>query len=296
MADPDARFLGFSFVALHDVSVGEDRRPEQDGCTFVGEMLNGGGEGVPRPVAVESVESEGWSEEGDANVGSRFGDGRGRRVVDSTLTVTDGPEDRWTALQTYQLLGAPMVNLSPDAAFQVQYGPNPLALEWLKAAHREDIDAVWTSMTADFRLVCAQGWIMKNPQCLTHPTVAGLNREAFAAQLADTASKHPLFLHLARVTLREIRNAAGNFDPETLGIGTRPRPIGSNLELVRLLVLADLPRDDDGVHYWPPDTPAYGASVIMQHEASGWFVAGVGAGVMAPGWPPTLELEIDPGD
>jgi hypothetical protein len=54
------------------------------------------------------------------------------------------------------------------------------------------------------------------------------------------------------VSLRELRNSFGGLDISQLGPGTRPRPLGPDLELVRLFYLPDLDKDDAGNYVFAP--------------------------------------------
>ncbi len=81
-------------------------------------------------------------------------------------------------------------------------------------------------MTDDFRLVCVQDWMMKDPAVISDPSVTGA-RGDLAAELAAPVPRHPLWVHAARVSERAVRSVTTDVvGAETLGAATRPRPIG----------------------------------------------------------------------
>jgi hypothetical protein len=116
-------------------------------------------------------------------------------------------------------------------------GPDQTALAWLEAIRAQDPERLWRLMDPDFRRVNAQAWITMNPEALAHPTVTGLDRDAFAVELSSEEPTHPLWPQFARVMLREVTQASGGLEQENLGIGSRPWLIAPDLELVRFFPL-----------------------------------------------------------
>ena len=151
-----------------------------------------------------------------------------------------------------------MAGWSLEELAQAESGPGRTALEWVEAVKAQETDRVWRLMDPDFRLVNVQGWITHNEEVLRDPAVGGLDRETFAHELASEHPTHPLWRHCARVTLREITQACGGFERRELGIGARTRPIGPDLELVRMFPLDEMDQDETGQHYF-----ASGASVVV---------------------------------
>jgi hypothetical protein len=186
--------------------------------------------------------------------------------------------------------------MSPEELAQAMSGTNDFALRWIQAAGHDRTEAVWPHMTSDFRLAMAQGWLSFNPKALDHPSATTLGRDELARRMATETPRHELFPHLARVSLREIRNSYGDLDTDQLGPGMRPRPMGPDLELVRLFYLPDLDRDDAGNYVFAPEALARVASVLLRRTAPGWAVAGVGDGILHPGWPPTYERLVQAND
>lgn len=175
-------------------------------------------------------------------------------------------------------------------------GPHRFALNWLHAVARQDVDAVWPAMAASFRLGMTQMWITNNPQALQDPSAVGLRQDDLALALSAERPEHELFAHLARVSLRDIRNSFGNIDPAQVGPGARPRPIGPDLEPVRLFYLPDLHQDDAGRYSFMPGATARSASVLVHRNADTWTIAGIGHHLIRPGWPPTFEQVADAED
>jgi hypothetical protein len=181
-------------------------------------------------------------------------------------------------------------------AEQENPAPDQTASEWLEAIRSQAPDRVWRLMDPEFRLVMAQRWITHNEEVLEHPTVSGLDRDAFARELTSEAPTHPLWIHCARVALREITQACGGLENEDLAPGSRPRPIAPEIELVRLFRLQDLDRDETGQYYFAPDAQAMALTVIVRQRESGWLVAGIGEYLYYPGWPPRSERVALPED
>jgi hypothetical protein len=185
-----------------------------------------------------------------------------------------------------------MAAWSVEDLAQAESGPSRVAREWVEAIKAQRSDQVWRLMDPDFRLVMAQRWIMHNPEVLQDPTVSGLDRDAFAHDLASEYPTHPLWPHCGRVMLREITQACGGLEQERLGIGVRPRPIALDLELVRLFPLAELDRDESGQYYFAAGAQAINLSIILRHRESVWLAAGMGEYLYHPGWPPQPEKVV----
>lgn len=186
--------------------------------------------------------------------------------------------------------------MSPEERAQAMSGANHFALVWVQAAGQDQIENVWPHMTPEFRLAMTQAWLTKNPRALDDPNAAASNRDELAAHLSEERPQHQLFAHLARVSLREIRNSYGRLDTDQLGPGLRPRPMGLDLELIRLFYLPDLDRDEAGDYVFAPGARARAANVLLQRAGQGWAVAGVGNGLLRPGWPPRWEQIVQPED
>jgi hypothetical protein len=179
--------------------------------------------------------------------------------------------------------------MTPEELSQAAFGPNHFALEWVRCVVDHRTDTVWSQMTPDFRLSLVQLWLAHNPDALNDPSAYSLDRDELARRLASQEPEHPLFQHLARVSLRELNNSFSGLDIGQIGPGARPRPIGPDLELVRLFYLPDLDRDDHGNYVFASGATAGAASVLVERAGSGWAVAGVGEWLLRPGWPPTHE-------
>lgn len=186
--------------------------------------------------------------------------------------------------------------MSPEELAQAQTGPNNFALNWIQAVGRDEIEVVWRAMTSDFRLAMAQAWLTANPVAFGDPSASDLTRDELAAALATEDPDHWLFPDLARVSLREIKNTYGNLDTSKLGPGLRPRPMGPDLEVVRLFYLPDLDKDDAGNYTFAAEATVRTASVWVQRSGSWWAIAGVGDGLLRPGWPPNYESILRPED
>jgi len=170
------------------------------------------------------------------------------------------------------------------------------ALAWVQMIRDGRFGQAWGAMTEDFRLVCVQDWIVNNPAVMSDPAVTG-TRDELAAELAASAPTHPLWVHAGRVSERAVRSATVDVvGGRELGAASRPRPMGPELELIRLIPLDQLDVDEHGAHVWRPGQAVEGLSVLLQHGPDGWLVAGAGGWLPRPGWPPLFETIVDPGD
>jgi hypothetical protein len=188
------------------------------------------------------------------------------------------------------------MRLSPEELAQAMSGPSHFVLQWIQSVGRNQVETVWPQMTPDFRLAMTQGWLTRNPAALSAPSAVGLDRDQLASILSVENPEHDLFTHLARVSMRDIRNAYGDLDVDQMGPGLRPRPIGANLELVRVFYLPDLGRDQQGNYVFAAGATARAATVLVERHGPDWAVAGVGEGLLRPGWPPAYERIVQAGD
>jgi len=186
--------------------------------------------------------------------------------------------------------------MSPEELALIDSGPNPFALQWVQAVVGNRPAEVWRQMAPDYRLSLVQLWLAHNPEALNDPSAASLDRDELAGCLAAEEPEHVLFRHVARVSLRELRNSFGDVDISEIAPGTRPRLVGPDLELVRLFYLPDLERDDAGNYVFAAGATARALSVLVNRTAAGWAVAGVGEGLLRPGWPPTFERIVQAND
>ena len=186
--------------------------------------------------------------------------------------------------------------MSPEELAEAASEPNQFALQWVQAVVDNQAEIVWPQMTPDFRLSLSQWWLIHNPEALNDPSAASVDRDELARILAAEKPEHILFRQLARVLLRELRKSFGGLDVSQLGPGTRPRPMGLDLELVRLFYLPDLDHDDDGNYVFAAGAAARAVSVLVERRDPGWAVAGIGEHLMRPGWPPAYERVVQSGD
>lgn len=173
--------------------------------------------------------------------------------------------------------------------------PATAAMEWIEALLRGQFDSVWAVMTNDFRLAWVQDWIVRNPMVMSDPLVRG-TRDDFAAELAVAEPSHPLWIHARRVIERTIRGSIENLANREIGTGSRPRPIGPDLELIRVIPLDQLDVDEHGVHQWRPGQTVENLTVLVQSSPDGWRLAGLSDRLPRPGWPPRFEVVVGSGD
>jgi hypothetical protein len=187
-------------------------------------------------------------------------------------------------------------SISPEEISQALTGPVHFALHWIQSVGHNQDEVVWEQMTPRFRLATVQAWLSMNPEALNDPSVGITTRGDLASELAQEKPTNALYRHLARVMLREIKGTFGNLDVDQFGPGLRPRLMGPGLEVVRLFYLPDLDKDEAGNYVFAAGATARGAAVWVEREAEGWAVAGVGDGILQPGWPPIYERILRPED
>jgi hypothetical protein len=85
-------------------------------------------------------------------------------------------------------------------------------------------------------------------------------------------------------------------EPNELGQGLFERPVGVDLEAVRLFPTKGLPADVHGQKYVPPGAVVSSLLLIMRRELTSWSVAAVGGQILRPGWPPQHEQLIPDGE
>ncbi len=174
----------------------------------------------------------------------------------------------------------------------LESGPIEPAFRWLRALEN-DAESAWTGVDDDLRLWFALRWVEANPAALHHPVVTEKSPEAFAAALAASGQRHPLFPSLWRVTRRGLIEALGPFLGQELSASVRPRPLAPGLEVVRLFQASDLPPEEDGIRLWQPGVELPSLVLVMSQHGEGWRVHAPGAWLPVTSWPPALN-ELDP--
>jgi hypothetical protein len=188
------------------------------------------------------------------------------------------------------------LDLAPEELAEVATGPSRFAREWVGAVLADDVDRAWIMMSEELRLALAQMWIFHNPGVVLDPRVRGLDLDGLAERLLRADPNDGLFINMRAVEIRTIRQGLGVASLDQLGTGSRLRPIGVDLELVRLFLIADLDVDDRGNNFLAPGASAKGVSVIVSSAEGEREIAGVGDSLLHPGWPPVWEQIINPED
>jgi hypothetical protein len=159
-----------------------------------------------------------------------------------------------------------------------------LATTWYGDLHRGDMPDVWRCMTDDFRLAVTQSVLHR----------ARERGEDVDRLVDDLSSPDPKgtdrdeFWDAARVQLLRV---AGDVDPADLGVGSRPRLLSADLEMVALFHLADL--EDPSV--FAPNETATVTPVLIAWDGEEPRVAGLGY-LLEPGWPPQVAWAPSPSD
>ena len=143
----------------------------------------------------------------------------------------------------------------------------------------DHLSDAWPHMDPTLQLCWAQWW-------------AEANRSAMEAQLRDPAKlasalavagpAHGFWPFFERVVLRDFR-AAFPANPNTWGIGTAPRVIGPDIEL--LYLHPEIP--PGGI--WPEGAAAEVIPLVMRYDGTEWRVLNLGSErIPEPGMPPLL--------
>lgn len=159
------------------------------------------------------------------------------------------------------------------------------ALTWLGSLRQQGLPAVWTGLSPDYRLALAQAWLVSNPAVLDNPLAFG-GREKLAADLATDPPVHPLWSGLAGFAHQQLmRLTAWTFSLE-LAPDTHSRLVAPGLESLRLCVADDLAMDKVDRGAAASRQAARALTMILEHDGGAWRIAGIGGGVLNPGWPP----------
>jgi hypothetical protein len=181
--------------------------------------------------------------------------------------------------------------MEDDAYFQSQeeleahYGPGGpvvVAQEWLRlVVCEQDLLSAWELTDPNFRLVMTQAWTWANKD---HPFLDGLDAETVAKELAEQGGAHPLWGYFEQTQLAEI-DEGWDYEPETWGAASRPRPTAPDHELVIFM-------DTGGEAVVIPEpTLVEAIGVVLRSTPTGWLVVGTGTapdeGPRVPRWPPS---------
>jgi tetratricopeptide (TPR) repeat protein len=159
-------------------------------------------------------------------------------------------------------------------------GPVVAAQDWLRLVQKGRMKRVWEGLDPNLRLVLAQAWVYANRD---HPSLAGLNQDDLAAELARPRPKHRLVREFFASQLAEFQDAYRAYDHETWGAAERPRRFGIDYELVILMETGG-----DAIEWQPGmSLPAFG--ILLRRVLGKWRIANFSAEIPIPGWPPTSE-------
>ena len=174
--------------------------------------------------------------------------------------------------------------LSLEEFAQLVSGPNRFVLDWVEGVLDDRVEEAWAALGAEFRLCLLQMWV--------HGDVAEAERDQLVERLLLGREDDQVFLDARTALIRSVRDSFGDGPFDDLGVGARPRPIGPELELVRLFHTTGLAVNGIGHHYLVPGESARAIGVIVARVGEGWEVAGLGHHLLRPGWPPT-RVQVD---
>jgi hypothetical protein len=155
------------------------------------------------------------------------------------------------------------------------------AREWVRiACHERDFVGSLRITDPMLSLAGAQDWLWRNG---SHPNVVRFDRDEAARALADGDEKHPLwrpFVDTQFQRMDQVWSDGLNFDE--YGVGSRPRPIAPDYELVVFI------HNEGKVIRFDKPTPVLAHQFLMHRTDAGWLVAGFSDRIPTPGWPPQL--------
>lgn len=166
-----------------------------------------------------------------------------------------------------------------EAEAHVQ-GPGWVALAWFHAVRRDgDWEVAWVLSDPELRLARAQAWLWNNRNV---PEIAAEGIERLAEWYAGPDYRDaPYWPQFAEIELGSYLEAWGHWDPDTMGLASRPRLVDIDYE-VCLLAKAD------GKVYDKP-TQIVALPFLMHFTDGEWRVANPGGDRrIVPGWPPQL--------
>ncbi|WP_340289823.1 hypothetical protein [Aquipuribacter hungaricus] len=170
--------------------------------------------------------------------------------------------------------------------------PGLAALVWLEATLSGSFETAWGGLDPVFRLAVVQEWISSNAEVLE---LVEVDRDDLARQLASAAPTHWLWHACGcRAVRRTVERLVEGQRGVRYGIGTRPRFVAPDLEVVVVFDLDGLPVDDRGRHVLPVGEGRQTYPLIMRLLEGRHVVRGVGMGLLQPGWPPPMKRSCAP--
>lgn len=164
-------------------------------------------------------------------------------------------------------------------------------LAWLNTILEErDWATAMRHSTPELRLARAQAWVFK---AQSTGEVAGFSVHRVADELAAANEEHPLWSTFADAELRGFDQAWGDVR-EHLAIGTRPRPLDPDHEVVVVADYRTVPSQEldhggfEGKLVTRADIRAW--PMVVRHQGGQYLMASHNGPerMPQPGWPPTL--------
>ena len=133
----------------------------------------------------------------------------------------------------------------------------------------------WPHVDPVLRLCWGQWWVHANRAALT---ADGYELDEVADALTDKNARNELWPDFDQVIIRDF-SAAFPLDPSTWGIGTAPRVLAADVEL--LYVHRDIPEGG----FWPASASAEVVPLVLRLGEGGWRVLNLGSERLPePGW------------
>lgn len=163
--------------------------------------------------------------------------------------------------------------------------PVELVHTWYSALEADDMSTLWSFTSPEFRMVITQSVLNR----------ARANGQAIDGMVEDFRSATPQRDDLPdfwRAARTQLWRSVGQIPLAELAFGSRPRPVGPNLEMVPLFAVEDVDRQTDGSLAFVPGASTRAVRfLVCTDESSQCSVRGLGA-LMDPGWPPQVVMEF----
>lgn len=157
-------------------------------------------------------------------------------------------------------------------------GPVAASTKWITLVQSGDLQSAWSLTDPHLRLIRAQAWLWANRD---HPMIAPYDRDDAATRLSGLAFDHPLWEAFEETQIGEFHEAWPDFDLESWGVASRPRPVPPDLEVVVYM------RTGGEVQVIAEPSVLPARSFLLRSTPDGWLMFGFNSTDPGePGWPP----------
>lgn len=200
--------------------------------------------------------------------------------ADGHVMTDEEFEAEWSESGEGQTLPGTEQTLKEIAAHES--GPVAYATAWLDVVLADgNFELSWPLLDQNLRLAWVQGWIYENRN---EAQIAEYDRDELAGALSGRGCLgHPLWQIFASAQLGLVQTIFSDWDPSRSGFLSRPRPVGTDYEVVLLA-------QGEQWRLINVEQPMEVLPFLMHFvHGEGWRVARIGADTPpVPGWPPAF--------